>query len=58
MGYPRIAELESQYLLDAQLERKYGSERADYVIRTSQHRLVRRRTLWPSTDGQELVAGL
>jgi 2-methylisocitrate lyase-like PEP mutase family enzyme len=33
MGYDRISDLESQFLLDEQLERKYGSEKPDYVIR-------------------------
>ena len=33
MGYSKIAELETQFLPDDQLERKYGSEKADYVIR-------------------------
>jgi 2-methylisocitrate lyase-like PEP mutase family enzyme len=37
MGYARIAELESQYLLEEQLERKYGSEKPDYVVRKKQH---------------------
>lgn len=33
MGYDRISELESQFLPDEQLERKYGSDKPDYVIR-------------------------
>ena len=33
MGYSKIAELETQFLPDDQLERKYGAEKADYVIR-------------------------
>jgi 2-methylisocitrate lyase-like PEP mutase family enzyme len=37
MGYAKIAELESQYLLEDQLERKYGGEKPDYVVRTKQH---------------------
>jgi 2-methylisocitrate lyase-like PEP mutase family enzyme len=37
MGYAKIAQLEAQYLLDEQLERKYGSAKPDYVIRKQQH---------------------
>ena len=37
MGYSKIAELESQYLLEEQLERKYGGAKADYVVRSQQH---------------------
>ena len=33
MGYSRIAELEAQFLPDDQLERKYGAEKVDYVVR-------------------------
>lgn len=33
MGYSKIAELEAQFLPDDQLERKYGSEKVDYVVR-------------------------
>ena len=34
MGYAKIAELETQFLPDDQLERKYGSGKADYMART------------------------
>jgi 2-methylisocitrate lyase-like PEP mutase family enzyme len=34
MGYSKIADLEAQFLPDDQLERKYGSEKPDYVVRT------------------------
>ena len=34
MGYAKIAELEQQFLADDQLKRKYGSKKADYVVRT------------------------
>jgi 2-methylisocitrate lyase-like PEP mutase family enzyme len=37
MGYARIAQLESDYLLEEQLERKYGTARPDYVIRDRQY---------------------
>ena len=37
MGYAQIAELESRYMLEEQLERKYGSDKPDYVIRTRQY---------------------
>jgi 2-methylisocitrate lyase-like PEP mutase family enzyme len=33
MGYGKIAELEAQFLPDDQLERKYGSDKVDYVVR-------------------------
>ena len=33
MGYSKIAELEAQFLPDEQLERKYGAEKVDYVVR-------------------------
>lgn len=33
MGYAKIAELEAQFLPDDQLERKYGSDKVDYVVR-------------------------
>ncbi|MEO8442078.1 MAG: isocitrate lyase/PEP mutase family protein [Betaproteobacteria bacterium] len=35
MGYSKIAELEAQFLPDDQLERKYGSDKVDYVVRES-----------------------
>jgi 2-methylisocitrate lyase-like PEP mutase family enzyme len=34
MGYAKIAGLESQYLLEEQLERKYGGAKPDYVIKS------------------------
>jgi len=34
MGYDRIAALEERFLPDEQLERKYGSAKPDYVVRT------------------------
>jgi len=34
MGYAKIAELEEQFLPDDQLERKYGAEKVDYVVRS------------------------
>jgi 2-methylisocitrate lyase-like PEP mutase family enzyme len=34
MGYAKIAELEAQFLPDEQLERKYGSAKVDYVVRS------------------------
>lgn len=37
MGYEKIAQLESQFLLEEQLERKYGSSKPDYVIRAAKH---------------------
>jgi 2-methylisocitrate lyase-like PEP mutase family enzyme len=37
MGYDRIAELEQRFLDEEQLERKYGSERPDYVVRKQQY---------------------
>jgi len=37
MGYPKIAELEQQFLPDDQLERKYGSEKPDYVVRNRKY---------------------
>jgi 2-methylisocitrate lyase-like PEP mutase family enzyme len=37
MGYEKIAQLESQYLLEEQLERKYGTAKPDYVIRAQKH---------------------
>jgi len=33
MGYSKIAELEAQFLPDEQLERKYGADKVDYVVR-------------------------
>ncbi|MBI3068810.1 MAG: isocitrate lyase/PEP mutase family protein [Betaproteobacteria bacterium] len=33
MGYERIAELESRFLLEEQIERKYGAAKPQYVIR-------------------------
>jgi len=33
MGYAFVNELESQLLLDEQIEKKYGSEKVDYVVR-------------------------
>ena len=33
MGYGRIAELEAQFLPEDQLERKYGGDKVDYVVR-------------------------
>jgi hypothetical protein len=33
MGYSKIADLEAQFLPDDQLERKYGSEKPDYLVR-------------------------
>ena len=33
MGYDKISALESLFLPDEQLERKYGSAQPDYVIR-------------------------
>jgi 2-methylisocitrate lyase-like PEP mutase family enzyme len=33
MGYSNIADLEAQFLPDDQLERKYGSDKVDYVVR-------------------------
>jgi len=33
MGYSKIAELEAQFLSDEQLERKYGADKVDYVVR-------------------------
>jgi 2-methylisocitrate lyase-like PEP mutase family enzyme len=33
MGYSKIAELEAQFLPDDQLERKYGPDKVDYVVR-------------------------
>jgi 2-methylisocitrate lyase-like PEP mutase family enzyme len=37
MGYPRIAELEAQFLPDDQLERKYGADKPDYLVRTRKY---------------------
>ncbi|MGZ5141736.1 MAG: isocitrate lyase/PEP mutase family protein [Burkholderiales bacterium] len=37
MGYSKIAELEKQFLPDDQLERKYGSEKPDYVVRNRKY---------------------
>ena len=34
IGYAFINELESQFLLEDQLEKKYGSGKADYVVRS------------------------
>ena len=34
-GYDRIAKLESEFLLDEQLEHKYGSGERDYVVRSA-----------------------
>jgi 2-methylisocitrate lyase-like PEP mutase family enzyme len=36
MGYSKIAELEAQFLPEDQLERKYGSDKVDYVVREHQ----------------------
>jgi 2-methylisocitrate lyase-like PEP mutase family enzyme len=36
MGYSKIAELEAQLLPEDQLERKYGSDKVDYVVRERQ----------------------
>ena len=33
MGYSKIAELEAQFLPEEQLERKYGADKVDYVVR-------------------------
>ena len=33
MGYSKIAALEAQFLPDEQLERKYGADKVDYVVR-------------------------
>lgn len=33
MGYPRINALESEFLLEEQIEKKYGGERPDMGIR-------------------------
>jgi hypothetical protein len=32
-SYSKIAELEAQFLRDEQLERNYGSEKPEYVVR-------------------------
>jgi 2-methylisocitrate lyase-like PEP mutase family enzyme len=37
VGYAKIAELESAYLLEEQLEAKYGAAKPDYVIREKQY---------------------
>ena len=34
MGYPRIAELEQAFMLDDELERRYGEGDVDYVVRS------------------------
>ena len=33
MGYAKIAEIEAQFLPEEQLERKYGADKVDYVVR-------------------------
>jgi hypothetical protein len=35
MGYSRIAELEQAFMLEDDLERRYGDAERDYVVRTS-----------------------
>lgn len=37
MGYSKIAELEQQFLPDEQLERKYGTDKPDYVVRAQKY---------------------
>jgi 2-methylisocitrate lyase-like PEP mutase family enzyme len=38
MGYDRIAQLEQEFMLEEELDRKYGSDKRDYVIRNSKGR--------------------
>jgi hypothetical protein len=34
-GYDGVAKLESEFLLDEQLEHKYGTGKPDYVVRNT-----------------------